>query len=168
MHHNHDITQLDPPKKFRPKKKKFSPSRSVRKLELLSPVPADIDIANSVEPFHISEIAKDLNLSSNHYNLYGKYKAKVLLPALDELQGSEDGYFDIGILADGTIFAQRNICCYLSSATIARTNFWNERGAAGGGYCKVILMDEFNLQLTGDIHAITAANNLLAAAIEIW
>ncbi|KAK6228366.1 hypothetical protein SCA6_000706 [Theobroma cacao] len=133
---------------------------------MLLPVPADIDIANSVEPFHISEIAKDLNLSSNHYNLYGKYKAKVfslflfgyydnshmpisldfdvLLPALDELQGSEDGYyvvvgglhrlhlekastllqlvcaklwvlfliksFDIGILADGTIFAQRNIC----------------------------------------------------------
>ncbi|XP_017984780.1 PREDICTED: formate--tetrahydrofolate ligase-like isoform X2 [Theobroma cacao] len=71
----------------------MSSSGSVRKLEVVSPVPADIDIANSVEPFHISEIAKDLNLSSNHYDLYGKYKAKVLLSVLDELQGSEDGYY---------------------------------------------------------------------------
>lgn len=45
---------------------------------MVSPVPADIDIANSVEPFHISEIAKELNLSPNHYDLYGKYKAKVI------------------------------------------------------------------------------------------
>ncbi|KAK6271422.1 hypothetical protein POUND7_008520 [Theobroma cacao] len=71
----------------------MSSSGSVRKLEVVSPVPADIDIANSVEPFHISEIAKDLNLSSNHYDLYGKCKAKVLLSVLDELQGSEDGYY---------------------------------------------------------------------------
>lgn len=44
-----------------------------------SPVPADIDIANSVEPLHIAEIAKELNLSPTHYDLYGKYKAKVIL-----------------------------------------------------------------------------------------
>lgn len=43
----------------------------------MTPVPSDIDIANSVEPLHISEIAKDLNLSPLHYDLYGKYKAKV-------------------------------------------------------------------------------------------
>ena len=55
-----------------------SSSRTVRKLEVVSPVPADIDIANSVEPFHIAEIAKDLNISPHHYDLYGKYKAKVL------------------------------------------------------------------------------------------
>lgn len=57
---------------------KMSPSKTVRKLEVVSPVPADIDIANSVEPVHISEIAKDLNLSPDHYDLYGKYKAKVI------------------------------------------------------------------------------------------
>lgn len=56
----------------------MSSSKHVRKLQVVSPVPADIDIANSVEPFHISEIAKDLNLSPNHYDLYGKYKAKVI------------------------------------------------------------------------------------------
>lgn len=54
-----------------------SSSKTVRKLEVMSPVPADIDIANSVEPLHISEIADSLNLSSKHYDLYGKYKAKV-------------------------------------------------------------------------------------------
>jgi len=56
----------------------MSASKTVRKVEVLSPVPADIDIANSVVPFHISEIAKDLNLSPKHYDLYGKYKAKVI------------------------------------------------------------------------------------------
>lgn len=55
----------------------MSSSKSVRKLEVVSPVPADIDIANSVEPLHISQIAEDLNLKPNHYDLYGKYKAKV-------------------------------------------------------------------------------------------
>lgn len=49
-----------------------------RKLQVVTPVPSDIDIANSVEPQHISEIAKSLNLSPLHYDLYGKYKAKVL------------------------------------------------------------------------------------------
>ena len=56
----------------------MSSSKSVRNLQVVSPVPADIDIANSVEPVHISDIAKDLNLTPNHYDLYGKYKAKVI------------------------------------------------------------------------------------------
>jgi len=56
----------------------MSSSTTLRKLEVVSPVPADIDIANSVEPVHISQIAKDLNLTPNHYDLYGKYKAKVI------------------------------------------------------------------------------------------
>lgn len=50
----------------------------MRKLDVVSPVPADIDIANSVQPIHIDEIAKNLNLTPNHYDLYGKYKAKVI------------------------------------------------------------------------------------------
>ena len=55
----------------------MSSSKTVKKLQVVSPVPADIDIANSVQPLHISEIANELNLSPNHYDLYGKYKAKV-------------------------------------------------------------------------------------------
>ncbi|KAH8522944.1 hypothetical protein H0E87_003559 [Populus deltoides] len=154
----------------------MSASKTLRKLAVVSPVPADIDIANSVEPFHISEIAKELNLSPKHYDLYGKYKAKVLLPVLDELEGSGDGYYVVvgGItptpLGEGKSTTTVGLCqalgCYLPSSTITRTDFWNKRGAAGGGYSQVIPMDEFNLHLTGDIHAITAANNLLAAAID--
>ena len=53
------------------------PTMTSRKLQVVTPVPSDIDIANSVEPLYISEIAKDLNLSPLHYDLYGKYKAKV-------------------------------------------------------------------------------------------
>ncbi|KAM2911293.1 hypothetical protein FF1_004064 [Malus domestica] len=56
-------------------------------LQVALPVPADIDIANSIEPLHICEIAKELNLSPDHYDLYGKYKAKVLLLVIDELKG---------------------------------------------------------------------------------
>ncbi|TYH75444.1 hypothetical protein ES332_D04G019400v1 [Gossypium tomentosum] len=161
----------------------MSSSRSVRKLEVVSPVPADIDIANSVEPFHISEIAKDLNLSPNHYDLYGKYKAKVLLSVLDELESSDNGYYVVvgGItptpLGEGKSTTTVGLCqalgAYLDRKVVTclrqpsqGPTFGIKGGAAGGGYSQVIPMDEFNLHLTGDIHAITAANNLLAAAID--
>ncbi|KAJ7009506.1 10-formyltetrahydrofolate synthetase [Populus alba x Populus x berolinensis] len=161
----------------------MSASKTLRKLEVVSPVPADIDIANSVEPFHISEIAKELNLSPKHYDLYGKYKAKVLLPVLDELEGSGDGYYVVvgGItptpLGEGKSTTTVGLCQALGAfldkkvATCLRQpsqgpTFGIKGGAAGGGYSQVIPMDEFNLHLTGDIHAITAANNLLAAAID--
>ncbi|KAE8735753.1 C-1-tetrahydrofolate synthase [Hibiscus syriacus] len=161
----------------------MSSSRSLRKLEVESPVPADIDIANSVEPFHISEIAKDLNLTPNHYDLYGKYKSKVLLSVLDELERSDDGYYVVvgGItptpLGEGKSTTTVGLCqalgAYLDKKVITclrqpsqGPTFGIKGGAAGGGYSQVIPMDEFNLHLTGDIHAITAANNLLAAAID--
>uniref|UniRef100_A0A1J3CDW4 Formate--tetrahydrofolate ligase n=1 Tax=Noccaea caerulescens TaxID=107243 RepID=A0A1J3CDW4_NOCCA len=156
---------------------------SSRKLQVSSPVPADIDIANSVEPLHIAEIAHDLNLSPLHYDLYGKYKAKVLLSAFDELQGQEDGYYVVvgGItptpLGEGKSTTTVGLCqalgAYLDKKVVTclrqpsqGPTFGIKGGAAGGGYSQVIPMDEFNLHLTGDIHAITASNNLLAAAID--
>ncbi|CAN6882660.1 unnamed protein product [Brassica oleracea] len=156
---------------------------SSRKLQVMTPVPSDIDIANSVEPLHISEIAKDLNLSPLHYDLYGKYKAKVLLSAFDELQDREDGYYVVvgGItptpLGEGKSTTTVGLCqalgAYLNKKVVTclrqpsqGPTFGIKGGAAGGGYSQVIPMDEFNLHLTGDIHAITASNNLLAAAID--
>lgn len=150
---------------------------------MVSPVPADIDIANSVEPLHIAEIAKDLNLSPDHYDLYGKHKAKVLLSVLDDLQTLQDGYYVVvgGItptpLGEGKSTTTVGLCQALGAfldkkvVTCLRQpsqgpTFGIKGGAAGGGYSQVIPMDEFNLHLTGDIHAITAANNLLAAAID--
>ncbi|GAA0138405.1 hypothetical protein LIER_00159 [Lithospermum erythrorhizon] len=157
--------------------------KTTRKLEVVSPVPADIDIANSVEPLHIAEIAQELNLSPKHYDLYGKYKAKVLLSALDELQGAGDGYYVVvgGItptpLGEGKSTTTVGLCqalgAYLDKKVVTCVRqpsqgptFGIKGGAAGGGYSQVIPMDEFNLHMTGDIHAITAANNLLAAAID--
>ncbi|KAG0492365.1 hypothetical protein HPP92_005763 [Vanilla planifolia] len=161
----------------------MSSSKVIRRLEVRSPVPADIDIANSVEPLHISEIAESLGLKPEHYDLYGKYKAKVLLSVLDELKGSEDGYYVVvgGItptpLGEGKSTTTVGLCQALGAfldkkvVTCLRQpsqgpTFGIKGGAAGGGYSQVIPMDEFNLHLTGDIHAITAANNLLAAAID--
>ncbi|KAK4791082.1 hypothetical protein SAY86_031495 [Trapa natans] len=158
-------------------------STTLRKLEVASPVPADIDIANSVEPFHISDIARELGLGPSHYDLYGKHKAKVLLSVLDELQGSGDGYYVVvgGItptpLGEGKSTTTVGLCqalgAFLDKKVITCVRqpsqgptFGIKGGAAGGGYSQVIPMDEFNLHLTGDIHAITAANNLLAAAID--
>ncbi|XP_019155612.1 PREDICTED: formate--tetrahydrofolate ligase [Ipomoea nil] len=157
--------------------------KTTRKLEVASPVPADIDIANSVEPLHISEIAQELGLGAKHYDLYGKYKAKVLLSALDELGEAQDGYYVVvgGItptpLGEGKSTTTVGLCQALGAfldkkvVTCLRQpsqgpTFGIKGGAAGGGYSQVIPMDEFNLHLTGDIHAITAANNLLAAAID--
>ncbi|KAM0000014.1 putative formate--tetrahydrofolate ligase [Helianthus debilis subsp. tardiflorus] len=154
-----------------------------RKLQVVSPVPADIDIANSVVPLHISEIAKDLNLNPDHYDLYGKYKAKVLLSVFDELKERQDGYYVVvgGItptpLGEGKSTTTVGLCQALGAfldkkvvTTLRQPSqgptFGIKGGAAGGGYSQVIPMDEFNLHLTGDIHAITAANNLLAAAID--
>ncbi|XP_010932479.1 formate--tetrahydrofolate ligase [Elaeis guineensis] len=158
-------------------------SKTIRRLEVVAPVPADIDIANSVEPLPIATIAEDLNLDSKHYDLYGKYKAKVLLSVLDDLQGSEDGCYVVvgGItptpLGEGKSTTTVGLCQALGAfldkkvVTCLRQpsqgpTFGIKGGAAGGGYSQVIPMDEFNLHLTGDIHAITAANNLLAAAID--
>ncbi|CAI0409865.1 unnamed protein product [Linum tenue] len=169
--------------KKRKKAMSSSPSKTLRKLEVVSPVPADIDIANSVEPSHISQIAEDLNLKPAHYDLYGKYKAKVLLSVVDEQQGSSDGYYVVvgGItptpLGEGKSTTTVGLCQALGAfldkkvVTCLRQpsqgpTFGIKGGAAGGGYSQVIPMDEFNLHMTGDIHAITAANNLLAAAID--
>ncbi|KAJ3677080.1 hypothetical protein LUZ60_002804 [Juncus effusus] len=156
---------------------------TIRKLEVSSPVPPDIDIANSVQPLPIAQIAESVNLSPEHYDLYGKYKAKVLLSVLDELEESENGYYVVvgGItptpLGEGKSTTTVGLCQALGAFLDKKVftcirqpsqgpTFGIKGGAAGGGYSQVIPMDEFNLHLTGDIHAITAANNLLAAAID--
>lgn len=156
---------------------------TVRKLQIISPVPADIDIANAVEPFSINVIASELGLDPCHYEPYGNSKAKVLLKAYDQLKDSPNGFYVVvgGItptpLGEGKSTTTVGLCQALGAhlnkkvVTCVRQpsqgpTFGIKGGAAGGGYSQVIPMDEFNLHMTGDIHAITAANNLLAAAID--
>jgi formyltetrahydrofolate synthetase len=114
---------------------------------------------------------------------YGSYKAKVKLEVLDRLKDVPDGkYIDVTAitptpLGEGKSTTMVGLCqalgAHLNRSVITcirqpsqGPTFGIKGGAAGGGYSQVVPMDEFNLHLTGDIHAITAANNLLAAAID--
>ena len=155
-----------------------------RKLtELLSPVPSDIDIAQAVNPLPITEIAADIGLKPDELVPYGNYKAKVKLGVRQRLSNIKNGnYVDVTAitptpLGEGKTTTTVGLCQALGAhlgkkvITCIRQpsqgpTFGIKGGAAGGGYSQVIPMEEFNLHMTGDIHAITAANNLLAAAID--
>ncbi|XP_060576562.1 C-1-tetrahydrofolate synthase, cytoplasmic-like isoform X2 [Ruditapes philippinarum] len=152
-------------------------------LKLKSPVPSDIDIAQAQTPKYINKLAEEVNLLPVEVDLYGKKKAKVSLSVLDRLAAQPDGKYVVvtGItptpLGEGksttTIGLTQAIGAHLKRNVFACVRqpsqgptFGIKGGAAGGGYSQVIPMEEFNLHLTGDIHAITAANNLLAAQID--
>ncbi|KAM7157909.1 C-1-tetrahydrofolate synthase, cytoplasmic isoform 2-T2 [Molossus nigricans] len=153
------------------------------KLNLKTPVPSDIEISRSCKPKPISNLAREIGLFSEEVELYGKAKAKVLLSVLDRLKQQPDGKYVVvtGItptpLGEGksttTIGLVQALGAHLHQDAFACVRqpsqgptFGIKGGAAGGGYSQVIPMEEFNLHLTGDIHAITAANNLVAAAID--
>ncbi|GIL68174.1 hypothetical protein Vafri_21431, partial [Volvox africanus] len=153
-------------------------------LPVKQPVPSDIEIAQSVEPVHISKIAEAVGLQPDEYDLYGTHKAKVKLSVRDRLAGNPDGKYVVvaGItptpLGEGKSTTTIGLCqalgAYLKKKVLTCVRqpsqgptFGIKGGAAGGGYSQVIPMEEMNLHLTGDIHAITAANNLLAAAIDV-
>mmetsp|Transcript_5714 Transcript_5714/g.16332 ORF Transcript_5714/g.16332 Transcript_5714/m.16332 type:complete len:630 (+) Transcript_5714:346-2235(+) len=153
------------------------------RLKCRSPVPSDIDIAQACTTVHIDKIAKDLGLSPEDYGLHGTTKAKVKLSILDKMKDKPNGMYVVvaGIsptpLGEGksttTVGLSQALGAHLgrSVATCIRQpsqgpTFGIKGGAAGGGYSQVVPMEEFNLHMTGDIHAITAANNLLAAAID--
>ncbi|EGC36642.1 formate-dihydrofolate ligase [Dictyostelium purpureum] len=153
------------------------------KLNLVKPVPSDIDIASSAVPLPIKKIAEHIGLLEDEIDFYGKYKAKVNLSTIDRLKDAENGNYVVvtGInptpLGEGKSTTTIGLCQALgahlnkkSFACIRQPSqgptFGIKGGAAGGGYSQVIPMEEFNLHMTGDIHAITAANNLLSAAID--
>ncbi|KAL0085976.1 formate--tetrahydrofolate ligase-domain-containing protein [Phycomyces blakesleeanus] len=152
-------------------------------LELLTPVPKDIEIARAQTPKHMSLLCSEIGLGPSEYELYGPSKAKISLDVLKRLEHRKDGRYVVvtGItptpLGEGksttTIGLVQALGAHLNKAAFACVRqpsqgptFGIKGGAAGGGYSQVIPMDEFNLHLTGDLHAVTAANNLLAAAID--
>jgi methylenetetrahydrofolate dehydrogenase (NADP+)/methenyltetrahydrofolate cyclohydrolase/formyltetrahydrofolate synthetase len=153
------------------------------KLNRVMPVPSDIDIAQAAEMKQISELAQELGLLPEELELYGSYKAKVKLSVLERLKDRPDGkYIDVTAitptpLGEGktttTVGVSQALGAHLGYRVITcirqpsqGPTFGIKGGAAGGGYSQVVPMEEFNLHLTGDLHAITAANNLMAAAIE--
>ncbi|TKA50619.1 C-1-tetrahydrofolate synthase, cytoplasmic [Cryomyces minteri] len=152
-------------------------------LKLKQPVPSDIAVSRAQHPKPITRLADEIGIAPHELEPYGAYKAKVDLTLLKRLEHRRNGRYVLvaGItptpLGEGKSTTTMGLTQALSGH-LGRVSFANVRqpsqgptfgikgGAAGGGYSQVIPMDEFNLHLTGDIHAITAANNLLAAAIE--
>ena len=159
--------------------KKFTPT----KLKLLRPVPSDIDIAQAAQIKPISQVAEEVGILPEELEFYGPYKAKVKLEILKRLQDRPNGkYIDVTAitptpLGEGktttTVGLSQALGAHLGKTVFTAIRqpsqgptFGIKGGAAGGGYSQIIPMEDFNLHLTGDIHAITAANNLCAAAID--
>jgi formyltetrahydrofolate synthetase len=152
-------------------------------LKLVRPVPSDIDIAQASDIKPISQVAEEAGILPEELEFYGPYKAKVKLEVLKRLQDRPNGkYIDVTAitptpLGEGktttTVGLSQALGACLGKKVFTAIRqpsqgptFGIKGGAAGGGYSQVIPMEDFNLHLTGDIHAITAANNLCAAAIE--
>ena len=143
---------------------------------------SDIEIAQSAKMLHISEVAKKMGLSEDDIDLYGKYKAKISLDVLRKNENKKDGKLilvtainptpagegkstvTIG-LADALCKQGKNAVIALREPSLGPV-FGIKGGAAGGGYAQVVPMEDINLHFTGDMYAITAANNLLSAAID--
>jgi formyltetrahydrofolate synthetase len=159
--------------------RKFTPT----KLKLKVPVPSDIDIAQAAELKPIKLVAEEVGLQAEEIEFHGSYEAKVRLDVLERLKNVPDGkYIDVTAItptplgegksttmmglsqALGAHLGKRVFTCIRQPSQ--GPTFGIKGGAAGGGYSQVVPMEDFNLHLTGDIHAITAANNLLAAAID--
>jgi formyltetrahydrofolate synthetase len=150
---------------------------------LLKNVPSDLDIAQAATPIRIETIASEAGVLPDELELYGKTKAKVHLSIRDRLKDMKNGKYIVVTAITPTPLGEGKTTTTvgLSQALGAHLNkkvftcirqpsqgptFGIKGGAAGGGYSQIIPMEEFNLHLTGDIHAIIAANNLLAAAID--
>lgn len=138
---------------------------------------SDIEIAENAKPSDIRVIAAKLGLKEDDLELYGKYKAKiavkdfnpraklVLVTAINPTASGE-GKTTVSIgLADGISKLGKKACLALREPSLGPV-FGIKGGAAGGGYAQVVPMADINLHFTGDLHAITAANNLLCAMID--
>ena len=139
---------------------------------------SDIEIAEQAELVDIRDVAEKLGLTENDLELYGKYKAKINLPKNTQRKGklilvtainptaSGEGKTTVSIgLADGLAKIGKKVCLALREPSLGPV-FGIKGGAAGGGYAQVVPMSEINLHFTGDLHAITTANNLLCALMD--
>ncbi|MEZ4866729.1 MAG: formate--tetrahydrofolate ligase [Caldilineaceae bacterium] len=145
-------------------------------------VPSDIEIAQAATLAPIEAIAEKMGLARQDIELYGENMAKVKLEAIEKLQTKPNAKYVVVTAVTPTPLGEGKSTTTVGlgqalhhvgkTATIAirqpsqGPTFGIKGGAAGGGYSQVIPMEQFNLHMTGDIHAITAANNLLAAMID--
>jgi formyltetrahydrofolate synthetase len=152
-------------------------------LKLRRPVPSDIEIAQEADLRPIIEMAEKLGLSEDDLDYYGKYKAKVHLDVKEKFADRPQGkYIDVtaitptplgegktttslGLVQGMGTHLGKNVVACIRQPSMGPT-FNIKGGAAGGGYSQIIPMEDFNLHLTGDIHAISIAHNLVAAALD--
>ncbi|TCV23838.1 formate--tetrahydrofolate ligase [Vibrio crassostreae] len=143
---------------------------------------SDIDICRSTPLKNISEVAKQAGLQHNEHQPLGQYKSKVSLTSLERLSNQQDGKLVVVTAITPTPLGEGKTVTTIGLAQgLAKINqsamacirqpsmgpvFGVKGGAAGGGYSQVAPMDQLNLHLTGDIHAVTAAHNLASAAID--
>ena len=142
----------------------------------------DVEIAQSAKMKPISEIAKKVGLEDDDLELYGKYKAKIALEAINRLENNPDGKLILvtainptpaGECKTTTMIGLSQALNKLGKKSVVAMRepslgpcFGIKGGAAGGGYAQVVPMEDINLHFTGDIHAITAANNLIEAMLD--
>lgn len=144
---------------------------------------SDIEISQQNQTVDITKIGKSVGLSADDLELYGRYKAKISQQKLQELAHSPykgklilvtaitptaagEGKSTISIgLADALHQMKKSVVLALREPSLGPC-FGVKGGAAGGGYSQIVPMEEINLHFTGDIHAVTSANNLLAAMID--
>ena len=143
---------------------------------------SDIEIANQTKIKPIAEIAKKLGISPEEYELYGNYKAKINDSVYDRLKNTPDGKLILVTAINPTPAGEGKTTVTIGlgqamhkigkNAVIALREpslgpvFGIKGGATGGGYSQVLPMEDINLHFTGDMHAITSANNLLCAALD--
>ena len=142
----------------------------------------DVQIAQEAQKQHIREIAQKVGVSEDHLELYGNFKAKVDLEVLESMKGKPDGKLILVTAINPTAAGEGkttvNVGLSMGLNKIGKLTFTALRepslgpcfgvkgGAAGGGYAQVVPMEDINLHFTGDIHAVTTANNLLSALID--
>lgn len=142
----------------------------------------DVEIAQSAKMKPIKEIAKKVGLEEDDLELYGKYKAKISLEAIQKLKDHKDGKLVLVTAINPTPAGEGKTTTMIGlsqalnkmgkKSIVAMREpslgpcFGVKGGAAGGGYAQVVPMEDINLHFTGDIHAITTANNLIAAMLD--
>ena len=147
-----------------------------------SKVASDLEIAQQAKLKPILEIAESVGLEEEELDLHGRYKAKVHLSALERLKDRPNGrYIDVTAITPTPLGEGKTVNTIGLSQALGKLRkrvftcirqpslgpvFGIKGGAAGGGYSQVIPMEDFNLHLTGDVHAVSIANNLLAAMID--
>lgn len=143
---------------------------------------SDIEIAQEAKMLHIRDVAAKLGIEEDYLEYYGKYKAKISPALWDKIKDRKDGKLILVTAITPTPAGEGKTTTTVGlgqalaklgkKAMIALRepslgpSFGIKGGAAGGGYSQVVPMEDINLHFTGDIHAITAAHNLLAAMID--